>query len=236
MADFKLEEINRYSRQLMVNEIGAEGQIKIKKTKVLVVGAGGLGCPVLLYLAAAGIGTLGIIDFDVVEIHNLHRQILFTAEDLGKPKASTAAAKLTTINPHVKYVVYNERLQQSNAIEIINQFDIVVDGSDNFLTRYLVNDICVQLNKPLVFGSILNFEGQLAVFNYQGSKNLRDIYPEPPENVPNCSENGVMGFVTGIIGGMLCDQAIKIIVGLPVNTNTLVVLDLKNYGIKKLRF
>ena len=236
MADFTIEEINRYSRQLMVTAIGAEGQIKIKKAKVLVVGAGGLGCPVLQYLAASGIGTLGIIDFDVVEIHNLHRQILFTAADIGKAKATTAAEKLKGINPHVHCIVFNERLQASNAVDIINQFDLVVDGSDNFLTRYLVNDSCVQLNKPLVFGSILNFEGQLAVFNYQGSKNLRDIYPEPPENVPNCSENGVMGFVTGVVGSMLCDQAIKIIVNLPVNTNTLVVLDLKNYGLKKLRF
>ena len=236
MADFTLEEINRYSRQLMVTDIGAEGQIKIKRAKVLVVGAGGLGCPVLQYLAASGVGTLGIIDFDVVEIHNLHRQILFTAADIGKPKAPTAAEKLRLMNPHVNYLVFNERLQQSNAVEIINQFDIVVDGSDNFLTRYLVNDICVQLNKPLVFGSILNFEGQIAVFNYEGSKNLRDIFPEPPENVPNCSENGVMGFVTGIIGAMLCDQAIKLIVGLPVNVNTLVVFDLKNYVLRKLRF
>ena len=236
MADFTLEEINRYSRQLMVTDIGAEGQIKIKRAKVLVVGAGGLGCPVLQYLAASGVGTLGIIDFDVVEIHNLHRQILFTAADIGKPKAPTAAEKLRLMNPHVNCLVFNERLQQSNAVEIINQFDIVVDGSDNFLTRYLVNDICVQLNKPLVFGSILNFEGQVAVFNYEGSKNLRDIFPDPPENVPNCSENGVMGFVTGVIGAMLCDQTIKLIVGLPVNINTLVVFDLKNYVLKKLKF
>ena len=236
MADFTLEEINRYSRQLMVTDIGAEGQIKIKRAKVLVVGAGGLGCPVLQYLAASGVGTLGIIDFDVVEIHNLHRQILFSAADIGKSKAPAAAEKLRLMNPHVNCLVFNERLQQSNAIEIINQFDIVVDGSDNFLARYLVNDICVQLNKPLVFGSILNFEGQVAVFNYEGSKNLRDIFPEPPDNVPNCSENGVMGFVTGVIGAMLCDQAIKIIVGLPVNTNTLVVFDLKSYVLKKLKF
>ena len=238
MANFTIEEIQRYSRQYMLEEIGVEGQIKIKQAKILVVGAGGLGCPVLQYLGAAGVGTIGIIDFDKVEIHNLHRQILFTADDIGKPKAPTAAQKINAANPNVSCIVFNELLQESNAANIISQFDIVVDGSDNFLTRYLVNDVCVQLNKPLVYGSILKFEGQLAVFNYKGSKNLRDIYPEPPnpEDVSSCSEIGVMGFVTGIIGTMLCDHAVKIILNLPININALLIADFKNYTFKNLAY
>ena len=221
MANFSIEEITRYSRQFMLEEIGIEGQIKIKQAKVLVVGAGGLGCPVLQYLGAAGVGTIGIIDFDKVEIHNLHRQILFTADDIGKSKAPTAAEKITAANPNVCCIVFNELLQKSNAENIISQFDIVVDGSDNFLTRYLVNDVCVQLNKPLVYGSILKFEGQLAVFNYKSGKNLRDIYPDHPnpEDVPSCSENGVMGFVPGVIGVYMAGAVIQIILDSYVNGN-----------------
>ena len=213
MANFSGEEIARYSRQFMLDEIGVEGQIKIKQAKVLVIGAGGLGCPILQYLGAAGVGTIGIIDFDKIEIHNLHRQILFTAADIGKPKAVTAAEKINAANPNINCMVFNERLQEANAENIISQFHIVVDGSDNFLTRYLVNDVCVELNKPLVYGSILKFEGQLAVFNYKGGRNLRDIYPEPPnpEDVPNCDENGVMGFVPGIIGLYMAGATIQII-------------------------
>ena len=221
MANFNIEEINRYSRQFMLDEIGVEGQIKIKEAKVLVVGAGGLGCPVLQYLGAAGIGTIGIIDFDKVEIHNLHRQILFTADDIGKPKVIAAAQKINAANPNVKCIIFNELLQESNAANIISEFDIVVDGSDNFLTRYLVNDVCVQLNRPLVYGSILKFEGQLAVFNYKGGKNLRDLYPDHPnpEDVPSCSENGVMGFVPGIIGVYMAGAVIQIILDRYINGN-----------------
>lgn len=238
MADFTIEEINRYSRQLMLDEIDFQGQQKIKQAKVLVIGAGGLGCPVLQYLGAAGIGTIGIIDFDKIEIHNLHRQILFTTRDIGKLKAPTAAEKISAANPNVSCVVFNERLQESNAENIISQFDIVIDGSDNFLTRYLVNDICVQLNKPLVYGSILKFEGQLAVFNYKGGKNLRDIYPEPPnpEDVPSCSEIGVMGFIPGIIGVYMVNVTIQIILGISLNINTLLLFDLKNYSLQKIAF
>ena len=221
MANFNIEEINRYSRQFMLDEIGVEGQIKIKEAKVLVVGAGGLGCPVLQYLGAAGVGTIGIIDFDKVEIHNLHRQILFTADDIGKPKVIAAAQKINAANPNVNCIIFNELLQESNAAIIISEFDIVVDGSDNFLTRYLVNDVCVQLNKPLVYGTILKFEGQLAVFNYKGGKNLRDLYPDHPnpEDVPSCSENGVMGFVPGIIGVYMAGAVIQIILDRYINGN-----------------
>ena len=236
MADFTIEEINRYSRQLMLEDVGVEGQLKIKHAKVLVVGAGGLGCPVLQYLGAAGVGTIGIIDFDKVEIHNLHRQILYTADDIGKQKAPTAAQKINEFNPNITCIVFDELLQESNAANIISQFDIVVDGSDNFLTRYLVNDVCVQLNKPLVYGSILKFEGQLAVFNYKGSKNLRDIYPEPPnpEDVPSCSEIGVMGFVPGIIGVYMAGATIQIIVG-KYNDDSLVLFNFKEFSILKLK-
>ena len=215
MPDFTREELYRYSRQLMLDEVGPSGQQKIKAAKVLVVGAGGLGCPVLQYLGAAGVGTLGIIDFDTVALHNLHRQILYTTEDTGQYKAPTAAKKIKENNPNVKCIVFNEVLQESNAAGIIAQFDLVIDGSDNFLTRYLVNDVCIQLNKPLVYGSILKFEGQLAVLNYKRGPTLRDIYPEPPnpEDVPNCSENGVMGFVPGILGVYMAAAAVQIVLG-----------------------
>ncbi len=236
MANFSIEEIARYSRQFMLEEIGVEGQIKIKQAKILVVGAGGLGCPVLQYLGAAGVGTIGIIDFDKVEIHNLHRQVIFTADDIGKPKAPTAAQKINAANPNVSCIVFNELLQESNAGNIISQFDIVVDGSDNFLTRYLVNDVCVQLNKPLVYGSILKFEGQLAVFNYKGSKNLRDIYPEPPnpEDVPSCSDNGVMGFVPGIIGVYMAGAVIQIILDRH-NNDSLSLFNFNEFSILNLK-
>ncbi len=236
MADFTLEEINRYSKQFMLDEVGVEGQLKLKKAKVLVVGAGGLGCPVLQYLNAAGIGTLGIVDFDKIEIHNLHRQILYSTDDIGKPKAATAASKLKLANPNVQFIVFEELLQQTNATGIISQFDIVVDGSDNFLTRYLVNDVCVAMNKPLVYGTILKMEGQLAVFNYKGGKNLRDIYPEPPnpEDVPSCSDNGVMGIVPGMVGTMMGDLALKIILSHEIDRNVLLLADFKNYNFQKL--
>lgn len=235
MADFSFEELNRYSRQFLLDEVGFDGQLKLKKAKVLVVGAGGLGCPVLQYLNAAGVGTLGIIDFDKVEIHNLHRQILYTADDIGKPKAPTASAKLHQANPNVHHIVFEELLQESNASTIISQFDIVVDGCDNFLTRYLVNDVCVELQKPLLYGTILKMEGQLAVFNYKGGKNLRDIYPEPPDpqDVPSCSENGVMGFVPGILGVYMANAAIQIILG-EYSNNHLMLFDFKRFSLLKL--
>lgn len=215
MGNFTKEELVRYSRQLSLKEIGMAGQEKIKAAKVLVVGAGGLGCPVLQYLTGAGVGTIGIIDFDVVELHNLHRQVLYSTEDVGKPKAPIAAEKLKKQNPHVSFAVFKEMLSESNAEKIISQFDVVCDGSDNFLTRYISNDACVRLGKPLVYGSIFKFEGQLAVFNYEGSKNLRDIYPEPPnaEDVPNCSEVGVLGAVPGVIGTCMAAELIQLILG-----------------------
>jgi molybdopterin/thiamine biosynthesis adenylyltransferase len=236
MANLTTEEINRYSRQLMLNDVGVEGQLKLKQAKVLVVGAGGLGCPVLQYLGASGIGTIGIIDFDTVEIHNLHRQILYNADDIGKPKAQMAAQKIKASNPNVSCIVFNERLQESNAENIISQFDIIVAGPDNFVTRYLVNDVCVRLNKPMVYGSILNFTGQLVVLNYNGNKNLRDIYPIPPnkEDLPKGNEIGVMGFVPGIIGVYMASATIQVLLG-QYNNNNLLVFDFKQFNILKLK-
>jgi adenylyltransferase/sulfurtransferase len=236
MADFTFEELNRYSRQFMLDEVGFDGQLKLKKAKVLVVGAGGLGCPVLQYLNAAGVGTLGIIDFDTVEVHNLHRQILYTADDIGKPKAHTAATKLKLSNPNINHIVFEELLQETNAATIISQFEIVVDGSDNFLTRYLVNDVCARLGKPLVYGTILKMEGQLAVFNYKGGKNLRDIFPEAPnpEDVPSCSENGVMGFVPGILGVYMANATIQVILESYIN-NDFFLFNFQEFGLLKLR-
>lgn len=232
-----IEEINRYSRQLFQQDIGPEGQLKIKAAKVLVIGAGGLGCPVLQYLAGAGVGTIGILDFDRVEIHNLHRQVLYTTDDIGKRKAVVAAEKLRALNPHCGLLVFDKLLCEENAAAIISQFDIVVDGTDNFQTRYIVNDACVLLNKPLVYGSILNFEAQLAVFNHQGSKNLRDLYPEPPnpEDVPSCSENGVLGVVPGIAGTLMCNFALKIILGHALPSNALLLIDLHAFSFQVLR-
>ena len=238
MLTFNLDELVRYSRQMLLPEVGIEGQEKLKCAKVLVIGAGGLGCPVLQYIAAAGIGTIGIVDFDTIAVHNLHRQILYTNADVGKQKAPIAAEKIKQSNPNINCIVFDEKLTIENAAGIISQFDIVVDGSDNFATRYLVNDTCVKVGKPLVYGTILKFDGQVAVFNLNGSKNLRDIYPEPPnpEDVPNCDENGVLGVVPGIIGMMMCDHVLKIVLDLPVNINTLLLVDLSSYTVRKLAY
>ncbi len=238
MSKFTKEELIRYNRQMIVPEVGLKGQEKISSAKVLVIGAGGLGCPALLYLSAAGIGTIGIIDFDKVELHNLHRQILYSTEDVGKLKANTAAKKLKKQNPHTNILVFDEMLSETNAERIISQFDIMVDGSDNFLTRYLVNDTCVKLNLPLVYGSILKFEGQVAVFNYKRGKNLRDLFPEPPnaEDVPNCDENGVLGTLPGIIATMIAQETLKLILGMEVLQNQLLIFDTKGWSLTKLAY
>lgn len=209
-------EMNRYSRQIMLPEFGSEGQMKLKNAKVLVIGAGGLGCPVLQYLAASGIGQLGIVDNDQVDVSNLHRQILYNTSDIGFGKASTAAKKLEVLNPFVKTKAYEVRLDPSNAEDIFQGYDLVIDGSDNFATRYLVNDTCVKLGIPLVFGSILKFEGQVAVFNFQNGPQYRDLFPEPPprDEVPNCSEIGVIGILPGLIGMYMANEAIKLICGM----------------------
>lgn len=238
MSKFNRDEFLRYSRQMMLPEIGTKGQENIRAAKILVVGAGGLGCPVLQYLAGAGIGTIGIVDFDKVEIHNLHRQILYTTNDIGKAKAPVAAERIKLQNPNVETIVFNEVLGEDNAGQIISQFDVIVDGSDNFLTRYLVNDISVKLNKVVIYGTIYNFEGQLSVFNYKGSKNLRDLYPEAPnpEDVPNCNENGVLGMVPGVLGLYMALSTIQVVTESFNNSNQLFLFDLKSFDIKLLSF
>jgi Dinucleotide-utilizing enzymes involved in molybdopterin and thiamine biosynthesis family 2 len=208
-------ELKRYNRQILLPEIGIEGQQKLKAAKVLVIGAGGLGSPVLLYLAAAGVGKIGVIDHDTVDESNLHRQVLFNTNDIGKSKADTSVNKLQLLNPHIDFVSYPFKITLDNADSIVQDYDLVVDGSDNFPTRYLVNDTCVALNKPLVFGSIFKFEGQVSVFNYNGGGNYRSLFPEPPpaEEVPNCDEGGVIGSLPGIIGSYMANETIKLICG-----------------------
>ncbi|AYN06275.1 MULTISPECIES: HesA/MoeB/ThiF family protein [unclassified Flavobacterium] len=233
-----IQDFLRYNRQMMLPEIGDIGQDKIKQAKVLVIGAGGLGCPILQYLATAGVGTIGIVDFDLIEIHNLHRQILYTEDTIGQAKTPTAKAVVKKLNPLITVVPFEEKLTLENAFNIIHDFDIVVDGSDNFGTRYLVNDTCVSLNKTLVYGSILKFEGQVAVFNHNGSKNLRDLFPEMPnpKDVPNCNLNGVLGTLPGIIGTMMAHETLKLILNLPTLNNELILYNTLNWDFTKLNF
>ncbi|MFS4482508.1 molybdopterin-synthase adenylyltransferase MoeB [Hyunsoonleella sp. 2307UL5-6] len=215
------DEKKQYNRHLILDAIGIEGQEKLKAAKVLVIGAGGLGCPILQYLAAAGVGTIGIIDNDTVDQSNLQRQILYTHDDIGKPKAQVAATKLARLNPFVQFNTYIEMLTKSNALDLFKAYDIIVDGSDNFPTRYLVNDAAVLTGKPLVFGAIFKFEGQVSVFNYKNGPTYRCLYPTAPQPgaVPNCSDIGVLGVLPGIIGSLQANEAIKIIceIGIPLS-------------------
>lgn len=198
---------------MMLPELGLHGQERLKKAKVLMIGAGGLGCPILQYLAAAGVGVIGIVDADIIDISNLHRQILYGITDIGKPKVMVAKQKLGWLNPFVIINAYQERLTAKNAQKLMSNYDLVIDGSDNFSTRYLVNDTCVELGKPLVFGSIFKFEGHVAVFNYKNGPNYRDVFRDTPADheVPNCSEIGVIGVLPGMIGTYMANEAIKII-------------------------
>ena len=204
---------SRYHRHIILTEIGQIGQDKISNAKVLVVGAGGLGCPILQYLTAAGIGTIGIIDFDMVEESNLQRQVLFGTASLGQNKALAAKRRLADLNNTVTIHAYPYKLNYQNAMDLFHEYDIIVDGSDNFETRYLVNDACIITNKPLVFGAIYKFEGQISVFNYRKGPSYRCLFPNPPQKnrVPNCSEIGVLGVLPGIIGTMQANEVLKII-------------------------
>lgn len=228
----------RYSRQIFIEEIGLEGQKKIMLSKVLVVGAGGLGSPVIQYLAAAGTGTLGVADFDEVELHNLNRQTIHTENTVGASKVKSAEEFVKNLNHQVKFIGIETKIDESNAEKILSQYDIIVDGSDNFTSRYLINDTCVKLNKPLVYGSILGFSGQVAVFNYKGGKNLRDLFPEPPfdEDVPDCDSLGVLGALPGIAGSMMAMQVLKMITGLPVHTDQLTIIDALNWRFQTIDF
>jgi len=210
------DELVRYNRHIMLPEVGVEGQEKLKQARVLIIGAGGLGSPACLYLAAAGVGTLGIIDPDTVDLSNLQRQILHGTSDVGRPKVLSAQDRLREINPHVNVELFQDRLTSRNALEVLRTFDVIVDGSDNFPTRYLVNDACVLLNKPCVYGSIFRFEGQASVFWAEKGSCYRCLYPEPPPPglVPSCAEGGVLGVLPGIVGSIQANEAIKIILGI----------------------
>ena len=214
-------ELVRYSRHVQLSEIGIAGQEKLKRAKVVVIGAGGLGCPVLLYLTAAGIGEIGIVDFDTIAISNLQRQVLYATSDIGKLKAEVAATKLRQQNPHVKFTVFAEQLTTQNALEIMSRYDVIVDATDNFSTRYMVNDACVLLNKSFVYGAIHRFEGQVSVFNYkeehkEHGPTYRCLFPIPPspESSPNCSAMGVLGVLPGVIGTLQATEVIKMITGI----------------------
>ena len=218
--NFTKEELARYNRHIIIPEFGIEAQKKLKAAKVLVIGSGGLGSPLLLYLAAAGVGTLGIVDLDVVDDSNLQRQVLFRVQDIGTPKVEAAKIRLKQLNPHIKIKTYNTQFTSKNALEIIRDYDVVADGTDNFPTRYLVNDASVLAGIPNVYASIFQFEGQVSVFNYtdkNGTKgpNYRDLYPTPPEPglIPNCAEGGVLGVLPGIIGSLQANEVIKVITG-----------------------
>jgi molybdopterin/thiamine biosynthesis adenylyltransferase/rhodanese-related sulfurtransferase len=216
LPDLTPAEMARYNRHLILENVGVEGQKKLKGSSVLCVGTGGLGSPFLLYVAAAGVGRIGIVDFDVVDNSNLQRQVIHGTSWVGKPKVQSAKDRIREINPHVQVDVYEEPLTSENALRILEPYDVIVDGTDNFPTRYLVNDACVILGKPNVYGSIFKFEGQASVFNYQGGPNYRDLYPEPPPPglVPSCAEGGVLGLLPGLIGTIQATETVKILLGL----------------------
>lgn len=220
-AHLSKEELARYSRHIAIDGFGLEAQQKLKAARVLVVGAGGLGSPALLYLAAAGVGTIGLVEFDRVDDTNLQRQVLYSVDDVGRSKAHAARERLLALNPHIQVEVHETRLTSANALDIMARYDVVADGTDNFATRYLVNDACVMLGKPNVYASIFRFEGQVSVFNYRDAEgktgpNYRDLYPTPPPPglVPNCAEAGVLGVLPGIIGSMQALEVIKIVTGI----------------------
>jgi len=214
-AELTNDEIARYSRHLLLPEIGVEGQKKLKSAKVLIVGTGGLGAPLALYLAAAGVGTIGLVDFDVVDASNLQRQIIHSTRDVDRPKVASARDRIKGINPYINVIMHDTMLTSENALEIIKNYDIVADGTDNFQTRYLVNDACVFLGKPNVYGSVFQFEGQASIFGAKNGPCYRCLYPTPPPPglVPSCAEGGVMGVLPGIIGTIQAAEAIKLIVG-----------------------
>ena len=214
-ASLSNEEILRYSRHLIMPEVGMEGQLKLKNAKVLLIGTGGLGAPLGLYLAAAGVGRLGLVDFDVVDFTNLQRQVTFGSGDVGKSKAEAARARLSSLNPDIQIETFETKLTSENALELFKDFDIIVDGTDNFPTRYLVNDACILLGKPNVYGSIFRFEGQATVFGMPEGPCYRCLYPEPPPPglVPSCAEGGVLGVLPGIVGSIQAMETIKLILG-----------------------
>jgi adenylyltransferase/sulfurtransferase len=231
-------ELLRYARHLSLPGVGREGQARLKAARIVVIGAGGLGSPAALYLAAAGVGTLGLVDFDRVDVTNLQRQVLHGTTGVGRPKVHSGADRLADLNPHVHVIPIEERLTSVNAREILGQFDVVVDGSDNFPTRYLANDVCVWLGKPLVYGSIFRFEGQASVFHAAEGPCYRCLYaePPPPELVPSCAEGGVLGVLPGIIGSIQALEAIKLVLGEGDSLiGRLIVFDALRFAVRELR-
>ena len=215
-ADLSVDEVKRYSRHLIIPDVGMAGQKRLKNAKVLCVGAGGLGSPTLMYLAAAGVGTLGIVEFDVVDESNLQRQIIHGQSDVGRPKAESARDSVLEINPLITVNLHTDRVDSSNVLDLFRQYDLVVDGTDNFATRYLVNDACVLLGMPYVWGSIYRFEGQASVFWDEHGPQYRDLYPEPPPPgmVPSCAEGGVLGVLCASIGSIMATEAVKLVTGI----------------------
>jgi sulfur-carrier protein adenylyltransferase/sulfurtransferase len=213
---FSPDELKRYQRHLSLAGFGPEAQEKLKRSAVLVIGAGGLGCPVLLYLAAAGVGRIVLVDPDTLDVSNLQRQILYTSEDAGRSKARAAAARLQALNPFITIEPHVERFTRSNALALVRSVDVVIDGTDNFPTRYLANDACVLADRPLVYGAIYGFEGQVSVFNWRGGPTYRCLFPDPPApgTVPNCAEAGVLGVLPGLIGTVQATEAIKVLTGI----------------------
>jgi len=232
----------RYQRQLQLKNFGEAGQQQLLQAAVLVIGAGGLGCPVLQYLAAAGVGRIGIIDDDIVSLSNLHRQVLYSTDDIGLPKTKQAVKVLSRLNPEINIIGYNDRLTIANALTLMEEFDIIADCTDNFATRYLINDACVLLNKPLVYGAVSRFEGQVAIFNCKTVEkpeavNYRDLYPTPPKEgeVLNCEEAGVLGVLPGIIGAMQANETIKLLTGMGrLLINRLLTYDALNNNVYEL--
>lgn len=217
--EFSSEEVARYSRQIILPQFGETSQQKLKQAKVLVIGAGGLGCPTLLYLAAAGVGTIGIVEYDTIDLSNLHRQVLYTTAQTGRSKSEQAKERLLNLNPNIEINIHPVALDRNNALIIIGDYDVIADGTDNFATRYLVNDACVILKKTNVYASVFQYEGQVSVFNHTFpdgtcSPNYRDLFPEPPDFALNCAEGGVLGVLPGIIGSMQALEVIKIITGI----------------------
>ena len=238
MTKLTNEEINRYSRHLILPEVGPKGQEKLKDSSVLVIGAGGLGCPLLLYLAAAGVGRIGIVDFDTVDISNLQRQILYTTQDVGKSKAEVAKQRILGLNPHIQVDVHNVALSSDNALDLFKNYDVVADGTDNFATRYLVNDACVLTGKPNVYGSIFRFEGQVSVFNYEGGPNYRCLYSEPPPPglVPSCAEGGVLGVLPGVVASLQSTEVIKVLLKIgDVASGRLIIYDALKMAFRQLK-
>ncbi len=238
MTELSQEEIQRYSRHLILPEVGPSGQKKLKESSVLVIGAGGLGCPLLLYLAAAGVGKIGIVDFDVVDDSNLQRQILYGVSDVGQLKVEAAKRKILDLNPHIEVVTYNTQLRSNNALDLFKDYDVVADGTDNFQTRYLVNDACVLSGKPNVYGSIFRFEGQVSVFNYEDGPNYRCLYSEPPPPglVPSCAEGGVLGVLPGVVATLQANEVIKVLLGLgDVLSGRLVIYNALKFTFRELK-